>query len=152
MDKRFVELSPQEKVEFFVTCQRLLVAHHPNSQFVVRKDNVQTNLHYIKTFLANYKGCVYQDDNVCVLYNYLYLTNVGEPELDVRARMYQEPAEHYNAMMVDFVVFRELKDCLAFARLKHDPKLSYALFARHNAIKVYKILDLMRGIFKVPVI
>lgn len=152
IDKRFTELTDKERVEFFVHCQRLLVAHHPDSPFVVRKNNLRARIEHMKTLLANYKGCVYQDEYVCVLYNYLVVSNPKEPELAVRSRMYQPPDDNYNSVIVDFVVFRELKDCMNFVQVKQNPRIQYVLFARHNSIKVYPTVSLLANVFKVPIV
>jgi len=149
--KAFVELTPVEKVEFFVHCQRLLTAHHPRSSFVVRKSNFKERLEHMRTLLANYKGKVYQDEQVCVLYNYLVLPDAREPETAVRYQMFKAPADPYNAIIIDFVVFREMRDCLTFVKDIVEPKLQHVLFARHNRIKVYSVVDLLHSIFKVPV-
>lgn len=151
MSGLFVDLKAEEKVNFFVHCQKLLTENHPNSPFICRAGNIKIRLAHMKGFVTSYKGLCYQDENVCALYNKIVLTNPTEPELAVRDHMYKAPSEHYNAMVVDFVVFREIKDCSKFVQLEYNANIQHVLFVRHNKVKVYQTIDFLKQILNIPV-
>lgn len=147
----FSELQISEKIDFFVNCQQLLAAHHPGSPFLCHAANVEQRLQHIDTLFNRYQGYVYQDANVCALYNKLQVVDPQQPELAVRAAMYKAPAENYNSIIVDFVVFRDIKDCTQLLAAGYDAKVAYILFVRHNKIKLYKALDFMQQILQLRV-
>lgn len=148
----FNTLNTKNKVDFFVHCQKLLIENHPNSPFLFRKDNAQTRLHHVRSFVNNYKGLFYRDDHVCALFNKIMLTDPKDPEHSVKVSMYQPPTEHYNAIIIDFVVFRDIKDCVNFVRYNYDPKVQHVLFVRHNKVKVYPVLDIIQQVLHLPIV
>jgi hypothetical protein len=89
---------------------------------------------------------------VCALYNHIVVTDPKEPERTLRAHLYQQPAADYNAVTIDFVVFKELKDCQRLIQAAYDPRIQYVLFVRHNQVKLYPIVDFLQQILSIPVV
>ena len=145
-------MSVGEQVDFFVHCQQLLVQYHADSEFICRQDNLPNRLLQIKAWVNKYKGICYQQDNVCVLYNRIVVTDPQNAVQSVSAAMYKPPDENYNAIMIDFAAFRDIKDCVTFVRENYDPRIQYVLFARHGKIKIYPVVDLVAQIFNMPVV
>ena len=152
MHKTFKDMTAEEKIDFFVYCQKLLVEFHPDSPFVCRQNNVQSRIQHIKDFIHNYKGLCYQDDNVCVLYNKIVITDPSDPVLALRTNMYHEPNPNYNAVTIDFVVFREIKDCMTFIKTNYDPRIQHVLFVKNNKVKIYPIVNFLTQMFNIPVV
>lgn len=145
-------MSVQEKVEFFVHCQKLLVEFHPDSSFICRESNTQDRLNQIKTWAEKYKGICYWNDQVCVLYNRIVVSDPAQPERAIQHAMYQAPDDNYNAVVIDFAAFRDIKDCVGFVRENYDPKIGHVLFARHGKIKIYPVVNIVSQIFNMPVV
>jgi hypothetical protein len=152
VQKAFTEMTKLEQIEFFVQCQKILIAAHPNSPFVCRANNLKERMAHIKNFLNNYKGFVYQDEHVCALYNRVIVSDPREPERVVQRYMYQLPDPNYNAISIDFVVFDNIKNCLEFVRANNDTRLQYALFVRHNKVKCYPLVNLLSQILNAPIV
>lgn len=150
MNGSFKELGIEGKVDFFVHCQKLLTEHHPDSQFICHSGNMKERLTHMRSFVDKYKGNAYQDENVCALYNRITVTDPHAPEQSLRSFMYHEPAAHPNAISVDFVVFKELKDCIAFVQAVYTPAIQYVLFVRHNKVKLHKTADFLGQFLKIP--
>ncbi len=106
----------------------------------------------MRHFVQNYKGFCHQDDNVGALLNRIIVPDPRAPEHALRAAMYQAPAEHYNALSVDFVVFRDIKDCASLVKSYYDSKVQYVLFVRHNKVKLYRTLDFLQQILNMAVV
>jgi hypothetical protein len=145
-------MTVQEKVEFFVHCQKVLVAHHPDSPFVCRHNNVKERLQQIKAWVERYKGICYADDNTGILYNKLVVSDPNEPIAAVKHSMYQPPDPNFNAVIIDFAAFRDIKDCFPFVRENYQNKIQHVLFARHGKIKIYPVLDIVKQIFNMPTV
>jgi len=148
----FTDLKVLDKVEFFVQCQRLLMEHHPDSPFLCHQNNLQERIKHVKSFVTNYKGLCYQDDTVCALYNRIIVTDTKAPEHALRMNMYKTPSPDYNAVVIDFVVFRDIKDCARFVQANYDPRVLYVLFVRHNKVKLYPVVEFLQQIFNIPVV
>lgn len=150
--KAFNIMATAEQVDFFIHCQQLLVKFHPDSPFVCRRDNLNGRIHQMKNFVTNYKGLCYCDDNVCALYNRIVLTDPSDPVHTIRINMYREPDPNYNAIIIDFVVFRALKDCLNFVQSNYDPRIQHVLYVKNNKVKIYPVVQFISQIFNVPVV
>lgn len=148
----FQELAIEDKIDFFLHCQKLLVEHHPTSPFIFHTGNVETRLKHIQGFVSNYQGFYYQDENVCALYNKIIISDPLSPEHALRQHMYKPPAENYNAITIDFVVFRDLKDCLTFVKGHYEAKVQYILFVKNNKVKIYPTIDFLQQILNLPVV
>lgn len=136
MQTKFQNLTKEQKADFFVKCQELLVQFHPDSPFIFRQDNVEPRKAFVQNFLKNYKGYVYRDDNVCILYNYIKVAPTDVIQT-IKDNLYQEPHPDYNGISIDFVVFRDLKDCLEFCQMRKEPRVEYVVFVKNNEPKVY---------------
>lgn len=144
MLNRFQKLTQEEKVEFFIRCQELLIKHHPHSEFLFTEENYENRKQYALDFIKKYKGFVYWDDDVCILFNKVRVNDVKNPIKVIRDHLYQEPRElDYNAISVDFVVFRQLQDCIGFCRAQYNPQILYVLFVRHNEVKLHETKKLL---------
>ena len=144
---RFQRLSNEEKIEFFVKCQELLTTHHPTSEFLFTKDNLESRKNFVLDFVNKYKGFVYYDENICILYNKVFVKDPNDPVKVIKDHIYQEPREmDYNAVSIDFVVFRQLTDCIGFCRAQYNPQIAYILFVRHNEIKLYESQKLLKSL------
>lgn len=148
----FQDMPMVDKVEFFLQCQRLLVEHHPNSVFVCRRDNLKERLVHMKKFCQDYKGRCYMDENVCALYNQIVISDPKEPVLAVRDNMYKASDPNYNAVVVDFVVFRNIKDCAELVKITYDKRIQYVVFVKNNKIKLYPVVNLLAQIFNMAVV
>ena len=152
MHDLFVNVSARDKVEFFVQCQRILVENHPTSEFVCRRNNLEQRLSHMRGFINQYKGFIYTDENVCTIYNKIVVNDVNDPTASVKTYMYQSPDPNFNAIMIDFVVFRNIKDCLAFVKTNYDPRIQYVLFVRHNKVKLYPVVKLLAGVLDMSIV
>jgi hypothetical protein len=138
---RFDSLSMQEKIDFFVKCQQLLLTHHPNSPFLFRQDNAQRRLAFVKPMCEGYKGFCYSNDNVCIIFNKIWVPHPEQIAQSIVSSQYQPPAQPYNTALIDFVVFRELKDCWDLVSQQFDANLQYIAFVRHNQVRIYPIMQ-----------
>jgi hypothetical protein len=145
-------MSAEEKVDFFLQCQRLLVEFHPTSPFVCRQNNLKSRLSQMHSFVHNYKGYCHMDDNLCVLFNYVVVADKRDPVQIIKNNMYKEPDPNYNAVVIDFVVFRDLKDCQLFVQSYYDPRIQYVLFVKNNKVKLYNVVNFLGQIFNMPVV
>jgi hypothetical protein len=139
----FQSLSFNDKVEFFVKCQELLVAHHPESEFIFTKENLESRRHWVDDFLTKYKGYAYADENICVLFNKVRVDDPKNPTKVLKDAMYQPPREDHNAVSIDFVVFKKLGDCMNFCKSNYSPHIEWIIFVKKNEIKLYKTKDLL---------
>jgi hypothetical protein len=140
---RFQELTKEQQVDFFIKCQELLVKYHPNSQFLFTKENLEERRHWVEGFLKKYKGYVYADDNICVLFNKVRVDDARNPQKTLKDYFYSEPAENFNAVSIDFVVFRKLGDCMEFCKSQYSPQIEWIVFVKNNELKLYKTKDLL---------
>lgn len=148
--KAFQALITEEKINFFVKCQELLINHHPNSQFLLKKENLEEKKHFILEFIKKYKGFTYYDDNVCILFNKIFIKDERDPIGALKDHLYQEPQENYNTYSVDFVVFRYLTDCIEFCRSQYTEQIKYLLFVKNNEVKLYRTEKLLTRLTNVP--
>lgn len=139
----FHSLSHNEKVEFFIKCQELLLAEHPTSEFIFTKDNVEARKYWVNQFLEKYKGYVYYDDKICVLFNRVRVDDPKDPKGILKKIVYQPPHENFNAVSLDFVVFRKLGDCMEFCKSQYIPQIEWIVYVKKNELKLYKTKDLL---------
>lgn len=152
IDKAFADMSKVEQVDFFVHCQQLLVAYHPESPFICRKDNIKERLAQMKQWVQLYKGMCYWDDHVCTLYNRIVVNRVDDPAQALKANLYKPPAEHYNTIVIDFAAFRDIKDCISFVQTHYETKLQYILFVKHNKVKLYPTAQFVSQLLNMPIV
>lgn len=150
--KPFQELTNVEKVEFFLKCQQLLRDFHPKSDFIFRENNVAERMRHVAALSAKYKGFCYSNENICVLFNKIYVADERDPVTSLRENMYREPAKEYNAVSIDFVVFRNLNDCMEFSKAQYEPRIAYTVFVKNNQPKIYKTEKFISRILSIPII
>lgn len=147
MDQKFNELSEAAKADFFVKCQELLIQHHPDSPFIITKENWGTRRPNMLVLL-DYKGFCYRNNDVCVLYNLIRVEDPKDIPRIVRETFFQPPHPDYNAIAIDFVVFKELKDCLEFCKTRYEPRIANVVYVKNNEPKVYPTDKLLAHLAK----
>lgn len=150
--KEFQKLSVEERVDFFVKCQAILIAYHPNSEFLFTEANTKERLAYVATLNEKYKGYCYANEHICILFNKIYIGDPNDSIGALQANIYKEPQENYNAVSIDFVVFRDLKDCLQFCKDHYDPRIAYLMFVKNNQPKIYKTEKFISRILSIPIL
>lgn len=150
MIKLFIDMTVEEKIQFFLKCQRLLVTFHPKSQYVFTKNNAQEKLAFAKDLISQYKGFCYQDENVAALFNRIVVADPSDPVGAVKANLYKHPHPDFNAVSVDFVVFRKIEDCIALCKSQYTPRMEYIIFVKNNQPKLYKTGPFMAQILHLP--
>lgn len=146
----FHQLHRQDKIDFFIKCQKMLITHHFDSPFIFNKDNIKERLTYAADIFHKYKGMCYSDDNVCVLFNYIKLEDPEDPISALKQHAFQPSTIDYNAVSIDFVVFRELKDCLSFCSTNYNANIQYVIFVKDGKPKVHKTTEFVSRILGVP--
>lgn len=139
----FQSLTRDEKIDFFVKCQKLLVENHPKSEFIFTQENSRERKYWANQLLLKYKGYVYADDKICILFNHVRVDDPKNPKDTLKKMIYQPPAENFNAVAIDFVVFRKLGDCIEFCKSQYVPQIEWIVFVKNNEIKLYKTKDLL---------
>jgi hypothetical protein len=150
MLQQFTNLNRQDKIDFFVKCQNLLLRFHPSSPFIINKGNIKERLTYAHDIFHKYKGMVYTDENVCALFNYIKINNINDPLEALKEHQFKSPAGDYNAVSIDFVVFRHLQDCLGFCKANYNSNIEYVVFVKDGKPKIHKTLDIMSKASKIP--
>lgn len=143
----FQELADEQKVDFFIKCQEILVNYHPDSEFICRENDINTKKHFFKEFYHQYKGYTYNNENVCLLFNRVFIKDRYDPVKVIKDHIYQPPQEEYNAISIDFVAFNKLEHCLEFCKNQYDEKIKYILFVKNNEVKIYETKKLLEKAF-----
>jgi trehalose-6-phosphatase len=146
MPNLFYPLSKKEKVDFFVKCQELLIKHHSNSNFIVKESNLEEAADIFMDKIDKYKGYYYFDENVCILWNYVYVSNPNDANGSLIDNAYKEPNANYNAVSMDFVVCRKVSDILKFAKENDSAQVEYLLSIKNGRSKLIKKEDLLKNI------
>jgi hypothetical protein len=150
MIKLFSEMTKEEKIAFFLSCQKLLVDHHPNSPFIFNYKNYKDKLLYAKDLISSYKGLCYQGEHVIALFNRIIVRDPLDPIRAIKENMFQPPNPRYNAVGIDFVVFRRLEDCSEFCRSVYVPQMEYVIYVKNNHPKIYKTPELLTQLLHLP--
>lgn len=132
-----------EKIEFFFTCQKILLQYHPNSEYVLREDNLNASVAKFASMIRQYQGLWAFDDNVCILHNRIYVADPTDPVLALKSNLWKPPQTHYNGISIDFVVFREIKDCFEFIQSQYNQNIKHILFVRDGKPRIYDALSLI---------
>lgn len=150
MLQQFSKLSKLDKIDFFVKCQDLLIKYHPDSPFIINKGNLKERLTYAHDIFNKYKGMCYTDEYVCALFNYIRIDDPTEPLESLKKHQFCDPTINYNAVSIDFVVFKDLRDCLGFCKTNYNSNIEYVVFVKDGKPKIHKTVDLMNRALKVP--
>lgn len=151
VNKLFQDMSKDEKDDFFLKCQGLLLAYHPDSEFIITKENVQKRIKHIQDLSTQYKGFCCKTDTICALFNKIKIKDINNPIEALRDNMYQPPKEDFNAISIDFVVFRHLNDCLQFCKENYHSKIKYVMYIKDNKPRIYKTENLISKVLGVPI-
>jgi hypothetical protein len=148
--KSFQATSSQEKLEFFVHTQRLLTTHHPESPFIFREDNVMERMEYVKNLSSRYQGFCYANDQVAILFNKIMVADIQDPVAALQNHKFKPAADPYNAVSIDFVVFRDIKDCLDFCQTQYDPFIKHVVYVKNGRPQIFETARLVSRIFNMP--
>lgn len=132
----FKSLTFEQKVEFFLNVQKLLVQYHPDNHFVFREDNKEIRKQITIEFIKNYKGFCFSNENINILFNKIFIDDPNKVLNNFN--IYQESAQNYNTISVDFVVMKEIKDLEVFCRLQYNSKLKWVTFVKNKKIRIFE--------------
>ena len=142
----FATLSQEQKVDFFVKCQELMMKYHPTSPLIVREDALEKVLDVFYNNIQKYQGYYYMDDNICVLWNHILINEPNDAKRALVENAYKQPNPQFNAVSIDFAVFRKMSDCLDFIKSNNNNLIKYVLFVRGGNPKIYPIEQILKGI------
>ena len=142
----FQSLSKTEQIDFFVKCQDLLIRHHNSSEFLFTQENYSERKDFALNFIERYKGYMYSNGNICLLFNKIYIKDEKTPIKALRENMYQAPNPNYNSIIVDFACFSSLDKVIEFFKTQMEERLIYILYVKKNGIKIYKAAQLLKAI------
>lgn len=146
MPNLFYPIPKEEKVEFFVKCQELLIKHHSTSNFVVKESNLEEAADIFMDKIDKYKGYYYFDENVCILWNHVFISDPNDANGSLIENAYKTPHPNYNAASMDFVVCRRVTDILRFAKENDSAQVKYLLSIKNGRTKLLKKEDLLKNI------
>lgn len=144
--KLFKNLSIEEKVDFFVNCQKLLINYHSNSEFVIKENKLNEALDIFVDQINKYKGYYYNDNNVCILWNHVYISDPTDYQGELVKNAYKEPNPDYNAVSMDFVVCRKSSDIFDFIKNYDEDRIKYLLSVKYNRAKIVNKEELIKNI------
>jgi len=150
INKRFLDLTKEEKIEFFLHGQNLLLQYHTHSPFLFRRNNVQERLNYVREVLEKYKGYCYMDDFIIVLFNHVVVEDPKNVIETLKKYQFNPPDPNFNALSVDFVIFRSMTDCMNWCKSKYDPKIKYVVYVKNGKPQIFKTEKLISRLFHVP--
>ena len=146
MNTLFQSILLGEKIDFFIKCQELMLKYHPDSQFIVREKALPKTLEAFSDNIIKYKGYCYKDDNICVLWNKIIVSDSKNVNRAVKENAYKPPQDNFNGVSIDFAVFRKISDCFLFIKNNYEPQMKYVLFIREGKPKLYPIETILNGI------
>lgn len=146
MSKLFKSLSQNEKVDFFVKCQELMLQHHPESPFIIRENSLEKSLDAFQNNIQRYQGYCYTDDNICVLWNKILVSDPINVSRVIKECAYQPPNPNFNGVSIDFAVFRRMDDCFDFINRNKESQMKYILFIREGKPKIHSIDQILKTI------
>jgi hypothetical protein len=148
----FQKLSKQEKIDFFIKIQKMLIINHPNSPFIFNKNNLKERLQYCGDLFHKYNGFSYSDENASILFNYIKMEDEKNPIESIKKYSFQSPAPDYNAIVIDFAVSKNLKDYLDFCRKVYNSNIQWVVFIHKGKPTIYRALDYITKILNVKMV
>ncbi len=142
----FQSLSKEEKIDFFVRCQDLLIKHHNQSEFLFTQENYSERKDFALNFIERYNGYIFSNENICLLYNKIKIKDEKTPVKAIRENMYQAPDPNYNAIIVDFATFDILEHVIEFFKTQMEERLKFILYVKKNHPKIYRAAQLLKAI------
>ena len=146
MPQLFLSLTPEQKVDFFVKCQELLIKYHPDSEFLAREGNFNEILDRVYENIGKYKGYYYMNDNMCVLWNHVYISDKEDVNKSLKDNAYKPPHPDYNGVSFDFVALREKNDMFQFIRENKEDRIKYILSVKRGVPRFYPIESWLKSI------
>lgn len=137
MTTLFQSLDQNQKIDFFIQCQKLMIKHHPGSSFIIREKNLNKALDSFCANINQYKGFVYSDANICVLWNHIFVEDPKNINKILTDNAYRPPNPAFNGVSIDFAVFRKMEESLLFIRQNYQPQIKHVLFIREGHPKLY---------------
>ena len=148
MSTLFQSLNQKEKIEFFVQCQALMLNHHPNSNFIIKENKLQQSLDIFRDNIMRYQGYMHMDNNICVLWNKIFVTDPSNVNRVITENAYMPPKEKFNGVSIDFAVFNSMIHCQNFIKDNDEESIKYILFIREGRPKIYKKEEIINHIPK----
>jgi hypothetical protein len=139
---KFQELTLLQKKEVFLQSQKILGQAHGDSRFLITRGNVEEQREFYKSFILQYKGFVFYNDDIVVFYNKLMAEDVKDLNVLVKRNLYAAPPDVYNTIAIDFATFRNMKIAKSFYDAVNEENFVYVLFVKNNVPKLYKKSDL----------
>lgn len=146
MPTLFQSLNQKEKIDFFVQCQALMLRHHPNSSFIIKENKLKQSLEVFHDNIQRYQGYVYSDENICVLWNKIIVSDATNVNRVVTENAYLPPNPNFNAVSIDFAVFRKIEDCFLFIKNNQEEQMKHVLFIREGKPKIYPLEQILKTI------
>jgi flagellar biosynthesis regulator FlaF len=146
MSNLFQSLTQDQKIDFFIQCQILLIKHHPTSSFVIREKGLDKALEAFRDNIHRYKGFYHRDENVCILWNHIFISDPKSPRKALTENAYKEPHLDYNAISIDWAVFRKMEDIFKFVKENYEERIEYVLFIREGNPKIYEAANILKAI------
>lgn len=142
----FQSLSEKDKIEFFVKCQSLMLKYHPTSPFIIRESKLDKALEAFENNIRRYQGYVYADENICVLWNHIIVSDPSNANRAVTENAYLPPNPNFNAVSIDFAVFKGIENCFSFIADSKEPQIKHVLFIREGKPKIYPLEQILKGV------
>lgn len=113
-----------------------MVKYHPTSPFIIRQNGMKTALDAFLNNINNYKGFCHSDENICLLWNYVVVADENDENRALIENGYKPPNPDYNAVSMDFVVCRKMKDYLDFIQQYNEDRVKYILSVKYGKAKI----------------
>jgi len=123
-----------------------MLKHHPNSPFIIRERTLDKALEAFQDNILRYQGYCYADENICVLWNKIIISDPLNVNRAITENAYQPPNPNFNAASIDFAVFRKIDDCFAFIKQNNESQMKHILFIREGKPKIYPIETILKTI------
>ena len=146
----FSSISTNKQIDFFVHCQDLLLKYHPKDPFVIKKLDIKDKVYFIKDIINKYKGYYHEEDNACILYNYIFINDIQNPILALKNNVHATPNPNYNTISIDFIILRGLEDCKNFCHEQYNPQVANVFSVKNNTPKIYSSLYFIQKLFPMP--
>lgn len=134
----FQSLTFPQKIKFFVSCQELLIKFHPFSEFLITEKNIELFKDRILSFIKGYKGYVFQNENVKILYNLILIKKDQRPILALREKMFRPPDDIYNSIIIDWAIFSNLKFCISVIEQLNNSNIKNILWIKNNKFQFFE--------------
>ena len=146
MSTLFQSQKQEEKIDFFVRCQTLMLKHHPKSSFIITQRTLPKAIESFQESIHRYQGYSHADENICVLWNKILVSDETNVNRVVTENAYQPPNPKFNGVSIDFAVFRKIEDCFMFIQANKQEEMKYVLFIREGRPKLYPLEQILKSL------